>query len=64
MKFITRIIDKIIKQDKHMLGQWNIEHCDKKMNIKIDLSNEDHCGSCGEYMLNKRKGKINIINIK
>jgi hypothetical protein len=23
------------------------------MNSKIDLSNEDHCGPCGQYILNK-----------
>jgi hypothetical protein len=24
------------------------------MSNKIDLSNEDHCGPCGEYALDKR----------
>ena len=27
-----------------MLGRWKIEYCSKKLNDKIDLSNEDHCG--------------------
>ena len=31
---------------------------DKKINNKIDLSNEDHCGPCGQYILDKRKSKI------
>lgn len=31
------------------LGRWNIESCHKKLNNKIDLANEDHCGPCGEY---------------
>jgi hypothetical protein len=26
------------------------------MNHKIDLSNEDHCGPCGHYALEKVKG--------
>jgi len=30
------------------------------MNKKIDLSNEDHCGPCGQYALEKTK----IINNK
>ena len=30
------------------------------MNQKIDLSNEDHCGPCGHYALEKTK----IINSK
>lgn len=40
------------------LGRWNIESCNKKLNNKIDLANEDHCGTCGKYLkniLNKNK---------
>ena len=29
------------------------------MNSKIDLSNEDHCGPCGQYILDKTKKDIN-----
>ena len=60
MKFIKSIIQKFIKEDKKILGRWNIEYCDKKMNNKIDLSNEDHCGPCGQYILDKTKTDINI----
>ena len=34
-----------------------MEYCDKKMNKKIDLSNEDHCGPCGQYLLEQSKIK-------
>jgi len=54
MKFITNIIKKFIKEDKKTLGRWNIEYCNKKINNKIDLSNEDHCGPCGQYILDKK----------
>ena len=60
MKFIKSIIQKFIKEDKKILGRWNIEKCDKRMNNKIDLSNEDHCGPCGQYALNKIDIKINM----
>ena len=53
MKIIKNIIQKFIKDDKKILGRWNLEYCDKKMNKKIDLSNEDHCGPCGQYILDK-----------
>lgn len=57
MKFITNIINnilhKIIKEDKKILGRWNTDYCDTKMNRKVDLSNEDHCGPCGQYNLDK-----------
>ena len=55
MKFLKTVLKRFvsIKEDKKILGRWNIEYCDKKMNSKIDLSNEDHCGPCGQYILDK-----------
>ena len=41
------------------LGRWKIETCNIKLNNKIDLSNEDHCGPCGEYVINKNP--INLV---
>jgi hypothetical protein len=35
------------------VGRWRIENCKVSMNNKIDLSNEDHCGTCGQYALEK-----------
>lgn len=55
MKFIKNILHKFIREEKKVLGRWNMEYCDKKMNNKIDLSNEDHCGPCGQYILDKTK---------
>lgn len=59
MKFIINIINNIIKkytlkeQLKPLLGRWNIDYCNKKINQKIDLANEDHCGPCGQYIIHK-----------
>ena len=53
MKFISSIIKRFVKDEKKILGRWNIEYCNKKMNHKIDLSNEDHCGPCGQYAITK-----------
>jgi len=53
MKF-TRIIKQIFSKElPKPIGRWRIEQCNKKMNSKIDLSNEDHCGPCGQYALTK-----------
>lgn len=49
-KYITNTINFFLRTDKKVLGRWNIDYCDKKTNRKIDLSNEDHCGPCGDYM--------------
>jgi hypothetical protein len=58
MIYIISIIKRFIpkKLDKP-LGRWRIENCNKQMNHKIDLSNEDHCGPCGQYALEKIKLK-------
>jgi len=54
MKFITAIIKKIMPKDlPKPVGRWRIENCNKQMNQKVDLSNEDHCGPCGQYALDK-----------
>lgn len=55
MKFLKNIIDKIFKKNlPKPLGRWNIDYCKKKIDNKIDLSNEDHCGPCGQYAINKK----------
>ncbi len=63
IKFIKKFTDK--NELKH-LGRWNIDYCNKKINKKIDLSNEDHCGPCGQYTFNKinKKKEHNISIIK
>jgi hypothetical protein len=52
MKSIKSIIKKITpKELPKPVGRWRIEQCNVQMNNKIDLSNEDHCGPCGQYAL-------------
>ena len=70
MKYITQIFLKIMKPElppKH-LGRWNIDYCHTKLNHKIDMSNEDHCGPCGQYAITKIDTKCDhhpqIENIK
>ena len=54
MLYVHSLMRKMIPKNlpKH-LGRWKIENCNKKVNEKIDLSNEDHCGPCGQYALKK-----------
>ena len=64
MKYLTNIIKNIKtiiekqmpKEIPKPMGRWSIEDCNKKMNNKIDLSNEEHCGPCGQYALTKTVG--------
>ena len=58
MKIIKTIIKMITQKNlPKPLGRWGIEKCNIKMNNKIDLSNEDHCGPCGQYVLTKMEPK-------
>ena len=55
MKYITSILKNLIpKKELKPVGRWRVENCNKQM---IDLSNEDHCGPCGQYILEKVKNK-------
>jgi len=45
------------------LGRWRIEDCHSKLNTKIDLSNEDHCGPCGKYALERSKLLVQVDSI-
>jgi hypothetical protein len=61
MKHIITFLKKLLpKELPKPVGRWRIENCNKQMNNKIDLSNEDHCGPCGQYALEKVKFKNNI----
>ena len=64
---VNRIKRLIVKELPKPLGRWNIDYCNKKIDQKIDLSNEDHCGPCGQYIISKStkmfKDKI-IENVK
>jgi len=61
MKYITSIIKKLLQKEiPKPLGRWRLENCNDMLNHKIDLSNEDHCGPCGEYTLEK----IKLTNIE
>ena len=54
MKYIKTIIKNLLpKEIPKPVGRWRIENCNSTMNNKIDLSNEDHCGPCGQYALEK-----------
>jgi hypothetical protein len=58
MKVIFSFIKNFIsKEIVKPVGRWGIENCNIKLNKKIDLSNEDHCGPCGQYALKKIANK-------
>lgn len=60
---IKNIFNRITNEKKIVLGRWSINYSNNSINKKIDSGNEDHCGPCGQYDLNKIKN-INFINKK
>jgi hypothetical protein len=59
MKFIEKFTQKALPTP---LGRWNLDYCSKKINDKIELSNEDHCGSCGQYAISKNESNQKNIS--
>jgi len=58
MKYFIAYFKKLIpniftKEVPRPVGRWKIEECKIKIDNKIDLSNEDHCGPCGQYAKEK-----------
>jgi hypothetical protein len=45
MQILRNLLQKT--NSKPPLGRWTIERCNTKLDQKIDLANEDHCGPCG-----------------
>ncbi len=40
---------------KIQLGRWGAISNNILLNLRIDRSNEDHCGPCGQYAIEKQK---------
>jgi hypothetical protein len=49
IKNIFTNINMFKKHNPVILGRWNIDYCVKKVDRKVELSNEDHCGVCVIY---------------
>lgn len=61
---ITYLTKFIPKELPRPMGRWNIDYCNNKMNTKIDLSNEDHCGPCGQYAITKIESNNKMVVYK
>ena len=56
MKYLVRVLTYFKPKDiPKPVGRWNNDYT--QANKKVDFSNEDHCGPCGQNLLNK-----NVLN--
>lgn len=67
MASIRKFINRIIRSDAPpLLGRWKIDYCENRIAKKVNLTNEDHCGTCADYILTKYNSiplqKYNSIN--
>jgi len=59
-RVITVVKDIFSKEIPKPLGRWNLDYCVVKLDKKIYLTNEDHCGPCGQYNVSTKKEKDKI----
>lgn len=53
-RFMQRVFQLMRRQMEPMpLGRWTVDYCPRKMETKVDMANEDHCGPCGQYAITK-----------
>lgn len=62
--FFRHIAKFILEEPPKHLGRWHMEDCPQRLKTKIDLANEDHCGPCGQYVMDKMQEKINDLETK
>jgi hypothetical protein len=49
------LVTKYLRPDPpQLLGRWRMDECNMKTNYKVDLTNEDHCGPCGNNRLGEK----------
>jgi len=45
------------KPAQYTLGRWGMHHTSEQTNLKADHANEDHCGTCAQFVSSKEKEK-------
>ena len=54
----------LVKDPPKPVGRWGLEKCNIQIGRKADLANEDHCGPCGQYAIQKLKGEKPDVHSK
>jgi hypothetical protein len=61
---IRYIYDYLNKNNIIRLGRWGLNVNKKQIDKRVDLANEDHCGKCGEYLLEKQVKNKKLFQIE
>ena len=62
-RIVKVFIDRLAPRPSPPLGRWKLDYCNKAIDHKVNLTNEDHCGPCSYYRLTK-VSSINESNDK
>lgn len=69
MKVLINVFKSLITKERKpiQLGRWSLNHCEKKVSRKTDMTNEDHCGTCStmrlNYLTQENKSLVNKIQL-
>ncbi len=48
MTLVKRLVTQLMSSSQPVqLGRWSIEYCPTIVETRVKLTNEDHCGTCG-----------------
>ena len=54
------IRNSFLPEARISLGRWNTSYATSSINSKVDLANEDHCGPCGQYAMERLEKKMEL----
>lgn len=62
MKIVRKFLKLLTIEPVRPLGRWSLDYCAKVLETKVERTNTDHCGPCGQYkgaseLLNQKKSK-------
>lgn len=58
MKTVIDFVKRLFSKDAAKpIGRWNVENCSARIKNKIDLSNMDHCGPCGQNSIDYKSDR-------
>lgn len=52
---VNQYVQKMLKDTNYKpLGRWGLLEEKRKIDNRVDWSNEDHCGPCGQELVKKK----------
>jgi hypothetical protein len=60
MALVKRLLTRLMSSSPPVhLGRWSIEYCPTIVETRVKLTNEDHCGTCGntDTLSNQQENK-------